>query len=44
MDIFVVPLIILALAFLFNGFPDINIGNKTIKKYYNKKEKDTDND
>ena len=33
MELFVIPLIVLAFAFLINGFPNIHIGNKN---YYDK--------
>lgn len=36
MNFLVIPLSIFALAFLFHGFPSINIGNK----YYNNNEED----
>lgn len=38
-----IPLSIFALAFLFNGFPDINIGNKYENHYY-KEEDEEDNE
>lgn len=44
MGIFAIPLCIIAFAFLVNGFPDINIGNKITNKYYNKEEIDEDED
>lgn len=43
MDFLAIPLAILAFAFLLNGFPDINIGNKITNKYYNKEDEE-DND
>lgn len=36
MEFLVVPLSLLALAFIFNGFPDIHIG----PKHYHKKDED----
>ena len=37
MEYIAIPLSLLAIAFLVNGLPDINIGNTT-NKYYNKKD------
>ena len=37
MEVFAIPLCILAFAFLMNGFPNIHIGTK--KYYKNKKDK-----
>lgn len=39
-----IPLTIVGLALLIHGFPNIHIGSKTIKNYYNTEEEDDDSE